>query len=324
LEPVLVITIDTEGDNLWENPTAPTTANARYIPRFQNLCESYGFKPTYLVDYEMASDAFFQDFGRGLLESGVAEIGTHLHAWNTPPLSDETSGKYSIYITELPYETILLKMTFMTQLLTEVFHSRPISHRGGRWGFDEQVAHALSKLGYLVDCSVTPGVSWRHHKGNPRGKGGPDYSDFSIRPYFLDLTRIRFEGISTILEVPVTIEPTYSRLFDEIYQRLGKRWYFLQRAANRLKPPHIWLRPNGHNLDAMIDIVDWGMRQNLPVLHMMLHSSELMPGASPNFRRKGDIEKLYDDLDHFFSNVLARKIGSATLAEYRQAFRRNG
>ena len=50
-----IITVDTEGDNLWgykEGDTI-TTNNALYIPRFQELCENYGFKPVYLTNYEM-------------------------------------------------------------------------------------------------------------------------------------------------------------------------------------------------------------------------------------------------------------------------------
>ncbi|WP_395754844.1 hypothetical protein [Edwardsiella ictaluri] len=52
--PGFIITIDTEGDNLWQNHDRITTENARYLPRFQLLCEKYGFKPVYLTNYEMA------------------------------------------------------------------------------------------------------------------------------------------------------------------------------------------------------------------------------------------------------------------------------
>ena len=47
----LLITIDTEGDRLWSRPTTVETRNAEYLPRFQSLCERYGFKPTYLTNY---------------------------------------------------------------------------------------------------------------------------------------------------------------------------------------------------------------------------------------------------------------------------------
>jgi hypothetical protein len=40
--PAFLITIDTEGDNLWSRPRTITTRNAHSLPRFQALCEKYG------------------------------------------------------------------------------------------------------------------------------------------------------------------------------------------------------------------------------------------------------------------------------------------
>lgn len=321
----LVITIDVEGDNLWDNPSIITTKNAHFIPRFQDLCDSYGFKPTYLVDYEMASDPFFQNFGQNLVRTGTAEIGMHLHAWNTPPpSSNEESQFHQIYITELPEETMQEKMGFMTSLLTSVFNVRPVSHRAGRWGLDERVARILSRLGYLVDCSVTPGVSWCHSMGDPHGAGGPDYAAFNVGPYFLDLENVRLAGTSSILEVPVTIRPLYPRPLLDAFHALTSQSKLLARAVDRFARPYVWLRPSGQNLCDMTELVDWALSENLPVLQLVLHSSELMPGGSPYFRHKDDIEKLCEDLDLLFSHVSARGIRGATLAEYRQTFWRNG
>ena len=67
--PFFLITIDTEGDDLWSHPRNITTKNARYLPRFQKLCESYGFKPTYLVNYEMANSTFFKEFGSEIIKN---------------------------------------------------------------------------------------------------------------------------------------------------------------------------------------------------------------------------------------------------------------
>ena len=70
MAPVFIITIDTEGDNIWAHPHPVTTENARHLPRFQELCERYGFAPSYLVDYEMAIDPIFNsvpEAGRRLL-----------------------------------------------------------------------------------------------------------------------------------------------------------------------------------------------------------------------------------------------------------------
>ena len=85
-----LISIDTEGDNLWAWKTGDkiTTENARFLPRFQELCEKYGFKPTYLTNHEMANDPFFVRYFKQRNLSGKCEIGMHLHAWNSPPNYD--------------------------------------------------------------------------------------------------------------------------------------------------------------------------------------------------------------------------------------------
>src|SRR6266478_50265 len=85
-ETAFIITIDTEGDNMWSRPHEITTRNADYLPRFQSLCERYDFRPVYLVDYEMAISPTFVEFGRDVLVRDAGEIGMHLHAWNSPPL----------------------------------------------------------------------------------------------------------------------------------------------------------------------------------------------------------------------------------------------
>lgn len=56
-----IITVDTEGDNLWEYKDGDPLGvkNSEYIPRFQSLCEKYGFKPVYLTNYEMVQSEQF-------------------------------------------------------------------------------------------------------------------------------------------------------------------------------------------------------------------------------------------------------------------------
>lgn len=77
-QPSFLITIDTEGDNLWSRPRVITTRNAAFLPRFQALCEKFGLKPTYLTNYEMAISQEFVEFGRDSLRGGAAEIGRSL------------------------------------------------------------------------------------------------------------------------------------------------------------------------------------------------------------------------------------------------------
>src|SRR4051812_8506605 len=70
-----LITIDTEGDNAWARPRRNTTRNSQFLPRFQSLCERFGFKPTYLTNYEMARCPAFQEFARDVLRRSAGEVG---------------------------------------------------------------------------------------------------------------------------------------------------------------------------------------------------------------------------------------------------------
>jgi hypothetical protein len=53
------ITVDTEGDNGWDRPRIYETKNAQGVARFQKFCESFGFKPIWLTNYEMSLDSTF-------------------------------------------------------------------------------------------------------------------------------------------------------------------------------------------------------------------------------------------------------------------------
>ena len=322
--PVLILTVDTEGDNIWACPESVTTENARYMPRFQNLCEDYGYKPTYLVNYEMAIDPFFQQMGRSLVRRTAGEIGLHVHSWNSPPLTPSAYDPrwHHIYLYELSDEMMHAKISYLTKLLTDSFEIHPISHRAGRWGFDQRVARALSEHGYLVDCSVTPDVSWRRYKGAPDGNGGADYFGFPHQPYFLDLSDIKQTGESQLLEVPVTIKPNYHPILQRFHHSIENR--LVGRVFRRLfGPPHTWLRPNGRNIDAMLSLVDWAIEQQFPVLEFMIHSSELMPGGSPTFKSSEQIELLYSHLDKLFAHLVSRGAVGMGLGEYRYSLERS-
>jgi hypothetical protein len=317
--PAFLITIDTEGDDIWSPSRRVTTENARFLPRFQGLCEEYGFKPTYLVNHEMASDDGFASFGRSVVRRGAGEIGLHIHPWNSPPFEGEPRNDVPhVYLFEVPQDLLREKIEHLTRLLEERFEVRARSHRAGRWGFDERVARLLSDAGYLVDCSVTPGVSWRKHLGAPDGRGGTDYFGFPDAPYFLDLDDIRRSGSSSILEVPVTIRPNHPAALRGWHHAFETRR--LGRTLRRfLGPPFSWLRPNGKNLEGMLAVVDWALARRAPALEFMLHSSEFMPGGSPTFRTAEQIETLYLHLKRLFER-LSTSVRGQTLSEFRSAW----
>lgn len=300
-KPVFQITVDTEGDNLWLQPHQITTRNAHFLPRFHALCERYSFKPSYLVNWEMANDPTFQEFGRHVIARQSGEIGMHLHAWNSPPITPLTSDDYQFhpYLIEFPTETMREKVKVMTACLEDTFGVKMLAHRAGRWAFNETYARLLADFGYSCDCSVTPYVSWRSTMGDPSGKGGSDYSNFPTTPFVMD-----FDSDRRIVEVPMTVVcNTVSVLEHWARKALGKSVSIA------------WMRPNGRNLTDMVKILDLRMTSGADYVQFMLHSSEFMPGGSPTFDSENKIERLYDHLERLFEEA-AKKFVGATVSDY--------
>ena len=317
-ETPFIITIDTEGDDLWSRPRRITTRNAAFLPRFQALAERFGFKPVYLTNYEMAMSEVFVEFGRDVLARGAGEIGMHLHAWNSPPLVPLTGDdfRHQPYLIEYPEPLMRQKIGTMTRLLEDRFDQVILSHRAGRLGFDGRYAALLLREGYRVDCSVSPGLDWSGTLGDPAGKGGPDYRAFPDRPYFLDPSDISTPGQSELLEVPMTIRSC------GLYRRMP--WVYrvplLRQTANRVVSPALnHLSPAESRLGGMLRAARESRARGADHCEFTLHSSELMPGGSPSFRSAADIERLYEDIEILFEE-LATWCRGMTLKEFHAWF----
>lgn len=311
-----LITVDAEGDNGWSRPRTATTRNARYVPRFQEVCDRYGLKPTYLTNYEMAGDPFFVEFARDAVSRGTAEVGMHLHAWNTPPLDvtlTESDYRHVPFLVEYPPDVMRRKVQHMTRVIEDTFGQRPTSHRAGRWAIDPEYVKILIDEGYGVDCSVTPHVNWRPHQG--AHAEGPDYRRFPAGPYFMDPDRIDRPGESPLLQVPLTVQTRAAVVSDRIPTVL-QRFRYSRAVVSRVLPTTP-LRPRGRNRRRMVEMVREAVDRGSTHVEFMIHSSELMPGASPTFPTNESIEALYEDLDAIFESAASGCTGM-TLAEFRE------
>jgi len=314
VRPFFLITIDTEGDDLWSAPREITTRNSHFLPRFQDLCEEFHLKPTYLVNYEMAMCPEFRAFGRDVVGRKTGEIGMHLHAWNAPPIEPLTENDHGLLTFLIDYPTSVLKSKIerQTKLLADVFGVQPVSHRAGRWALDARYVDALVENGYRVDCSVTPGVSWRSGTNGRPGSNGSDYRSFPSDTYWMttpDIARPdgRASGGARILEVPMTIYT--SRSWSWVRPRVARA------ALNRVAPEASWLRPTGRNAGTMLRVLRRTLEEGKTYAEFMLHSSEFMPGGSPTFPSERHIETLYAHLRRLFTTV-SQYFRGATLQEY--------
>jgi hypothetical protein len=293
----LLFTIDTEGDNLWSRPSSVTTENSRYLPRFHDLCVRYAVRPTYLVNWEMANDPRLIEFARGVLSRGEGEIGMHLHAWDSPPVVSPTD--FGAYLIEYSEPTMRQKVKTMTDKLEDALGVKMLSHRAGRWAFNDTYATILAENGYKIDTSVTPHVSWKSHPGAPGGDGGSDYTRSPEHAYNIETLA------GTILEIPMSIIKGGRPFIERLARKL------LRKSV----PDVLWMRPSRRNLRAMQKVMREAVATKRDYLQLMLHSSELMPGGSPTFKSAEDIERLYQSLDRTLREAMETYTGR-TLSEY--------
>lgn len=298
MEKSFIITVDTEGDNLWNyvhgNPI--TTENAKYIPRFQMLCEKYGFKPVYLTNYEMANDDEFVKYAKEWLDKCNCEIGIHLHAWNNPPVVPLVGQyAYNPYLIEYSPEIMHEKFKVLYLTIKNRFGIPPVSHRAGRWAMNGHYYNILKEFGIKVDCSVTPHIDWTASKGVTMG--GSDYSNAPEKPYM----------IGSVLEVPVSIR--YMRHLAE--GRIRHITKVLLLGEN------VWLRPALHDYRTMKKLIDKLDNEcDTDYVEFMIHSSELMPGGSPYFKDGKSIERMYNIIDRLFKYAYEKGYRGSTLNDY--------
>ena len=312
--PAFLVTVDTEGDDAWSRPREASTRNAAFVDRLQRLCEAVGWRPTWLVNHEMATCPVFTAFALRTQREDTAEIGMHLHAWDSPPafaLSPQ-DHRHQPFLVEYPPEIMDAKIGHMTRTLRERLGVVALSHRAGRWALDSTYARLLVRHGYRVDCSVTPHVSWRASRGAPDGRGGADYRGFPSHPYRMHLDRIAQEdAASPLLEVPVTIDRSpLHRAAPWAYGVPG-----LRRWAWRARPPVQWLYPDGTNLAGMQQAVRNALERGAPCVQLVLHSPDLMPGGSPIARDATAVEALYRDL-LLLAREFSGRFDGLTLGEF--------
>lgn len=317
----MLITIDTEGDNAWAGKKqANLTKNIRFLPRFQQLCDRFGYKPTYLTSYEIAKDDFFIEFAADVLKRESCEVGLHPHAWNSPPEYKLTSDDMDLlpYMIEYPENIIREKVKIHTELLEERLGLKMYSHRAGRWAFNATYARVLCEFGYKVDCSVTPYVKDilpDRSESGPVKVPLPNYSKFPDEPYFLNEGDISRPGGLPLLEVPMTVIPNYGQFRSFVYELLPRG--FCRRMFRGLfGAPARWFRPTRRKPRDLMRVAKKKIKSNSDYIMFMIHSSEFMPGANPQFRNEKQVDKLFENIERVFEWLHEQGVSAATCNEF--------
>ena len=313
----LLVGIDTEGDNQWD---AAARLNQRFenlyaLPRLHALFAKHGVRPTYVITHPVATDPRSADVLRQLLAGGDCEIGAHHHAWETPPCSEEDVKRHP-YASTLPREQFERQLESLTGAIEQAVGRRPVSYRSGRFGFSAEHVAGLERLGYTVESSVAP-LFYESHKG------GPEFVEAPLRPYFLAYDSATRPVCSRVLEVPVSaaLNRELPKALQYAYARAPQP-YQTKRILRALRLVRMrWLRPSYSSLDDMIALAKDLARWNEPVLNLLFHSSEAIVGGSPYNRTPGELEAFFDRLDRFLAFATRElRATPATFEEFHAAY----
>jgi len=320
----LIVTVDTEADNQWAYDGKISVENLGFLPRFQALCERFGFVATYLLASEVLREREAVQRLRGWQDKGKAEIGAHLEPWTTHPLLalERENPALQIFPSALPAPWFERKLQTLTDDIATRFGLPPRSFRAARWGFSASMVDALARQGYRIDCSVTPKTSWVD------AGDGPDYRRAPSGPYRLSRQDVCLPGDSSLLEVPMTV--LYTGPMVREGSRAAQRFSLLPESLVKRLLDRIVFRTKWLRISPASRRGDWraihraAARGGMEVLAFMIHSSELAPGTSPLTPTERDAEAVFRRLEEMFGDYRSLGVQGCTLGSLAGEYKGSG
>jgi hypothetical protein len=309
--PILIATVDAEAEFPWGTYSRSHTGvkNLQRQAPAQDIFDRFGVRPTYFVDYAVATQPEgFEPLCR-IAAAGHCEIGAHLESWQTPPFDEELSGPNS-YNHNLPAWLQKEKLSRLTEAIVANFGIQPLSYRAGRYGVGEEIGWILAAFGYRIDMSVRPGVDLHRH-------WGPDFRRSPATPYWFGPAR-------SLLEIPLTVGLVGLLGSASLPERLGPAVYTLlsQPGSSRTHLPgalarlgvleRIALTPEGTSLRDMQRLTRALHRRGHRVFVLSYHSSSLLPGGAPYVRSAEDLSRFLATLAAYLEFFFEELGGVAT------------
>ena len=310
---MLSVVVDTEeefdwGGGFFREKTAVT--NIAGIARAQSVFDEFDLRPTYVVDYPVATDdgaiaplKEFQDAGR-------AVIGAHLHPWVNPPHEEEVTNPNS-YPGNLPRNLELRKLQRLSNAIEEAFGDRPTVYRAGRYGVGPNTASILEELGYDIDLSVCPRIDFAED-------GGPNFLGYSPEPYWFGKNR-------RLLEIPRSADYIgFVRGAAPLLRKLD--WWILPGVFSRAGAfERMKLTPEGVPLDEMRRFTRVLYERGLRAFVFDFHSPSASVGHTPYVQSETELQAFLDTIRRYCEFFLNELNGEgATPPEIKAALESGG
>ncbi|MEG2173106.1 MAG: glycosyl transferase family 1 [Desulfovibrionaceae bacterium] len=278
----LVLSIDVEEEGLFAQEYQcrnPSVSNVAHLTRLLPLIRESGIPLTLFCDHAVFTNVEACRAIAHLRDAYGAEVGAHLHHWNTPPLQDDrpcVHGSAAVSTALVPEARMREKLQSLFAA-GEAFQGAPLySFRMGRWDMRREHWPLLADLGVGADASVRP-LHCGYARPTSTVPAPPDHFAAPREPYL-----VRVEG-REIFECPLTTTPLVPGI---------PHWAACLRASG-------W--PGAGKLRASVQ--KWGGLTLLPVyqplwllklctrahvraggrtLSLTWHSSEMMPQGAPH------------------------------------------
>ncbi len=309
MAPRLLVVVDTEEEFDWTAPFSRTATSVQAMKAqetAQRLFEPYGIRPTYVIDYPVASQP---DGFRPLAEfyaDGHCRIGAHLHPWVNPPFGEEVNARNS-YPGNLPPDLERDKLRHLVGAIEDNLGLTPRVYKAGRYGLGPHTPTTLAELGFEIDMSVVPGWDFG-------ADGGPDFTSAPDRPHWLD-ERCR------LLEIPVTsgfagaLKACGPRLYQHLIGPAGLALHLPGIAARLGVIERIRLTPEGTTFAEMRRLTEALLKSGHKVFSFCYHSPSLAPGHTPYVTTTAELDVFLDRFRRYFDYFFGTCGGVATTPE---------
>lgn len=302
----VIVSLDVEEEGLFSGSYAAKGCGVRNVAllrRLAPLADELGFPLTLFCAHTVFADAEACSHLAWMRDHCNAEIAAHLHHWSTPPFEENAPRRAAAKqgpptrTDRLPRELLRQRLRTLLDAGRDFQGDALTSFRMGRWDLKSVVRPLLAEEGITFDSSVCPLRVFQ---------GGPDHFLAPSDPYWP-------EDAPGLLESPVTQIP--------LSRTLARLWHSCARGASWADSFHFWgaLSPNPvwHSAAVMRAATRMHMARGGQVLSLFWHSSEMLPGGSPNIPDQKAADALHNKIYNFLAwlarNYAVRGVTAAQL-----------
>jgi glycosyltransferase involved in cell wall biosynthesis len=292
--PTITVVIDTEADFDWHGPflrDGHETTSIRHQQRTQRLFDRFGIKPTYLIDYPIATDPEACSILKSFLDEGRADVVIQLHPWTNPPFDELLSARNS-YPSNLPRALQQAKIERLIEAVQRHLGLEPKVFKAGRYGFNDDTALLLEQQGLEIDTSVVPFTDFRPVHG-------PNFGTAPHRPFWFGQRR-------ALLELPMTrnlcglLGRGLGRaILPLIQSRPGTACHLPGLFARSGLLDRLTLTPEGMALDELKQLTSTLLQRGERIFTFVFHSPSVASGNTPYVQNEAELQAFLTRIERY-------------------------